>query len=123
MNRTSWCGLIGFATLVVALGSLGPSAPAAPETSAPAEAVYHKDPEHLWNRLADALYARVGPDGKTYGRDRLEPLLWTFSKHLLEERSNQQAVTALDEFLRKNGETLVDDPVKRAMLQRDLWLV
>jgi hypothetical protein len=30
---------------------------------------------------------------------------------------------ALEEFVRGNGETLIADPVKRAILQHDLWLV
>jgi hypothetical protein len=85
--------------------------------------VYHADPEHLWNRLYAALFVRVGPDGRAYGQDRLEPLLWRASKHLLEEHSNQSAIALLEEFLKNKGEKLIDDPVKRALLQRDLWLV
>jgi hypothetical protein len=91
--------------------------------AAPARSLYHADPEHLWNRLHDALFVRLGPDGREYGRDRLEPLLWLGSKHLLEERSNKWAVALLEEFLKNNGEKLIEDPVKRAVLQRDLWLV
>lgn len=49
--------------------------------------VYQADPRHLWNRLHEALFVRVGPDGRAYGQDRIDPLLWPFSKHLLEERS------------------------------------
>ena len=26
--------------------------------------LYHADPEHLWNRLHEALYVRTGPDGR-----------------------------------------------------------
>ena len=85
--------------------------------------LYHVDPEHLWNRLHAALFVRVGPDGQAYGRDRLEPLLWVASKHLLEGPSHKQAVAVLEEFVKTNGEKLVKDPLKRAMLQRDLWLV
>jgi hypothetical protein len=101
-----------------------PARPAAlAEEPAPGQAIYHADPEHLWNRLYEALFVRVGPDGQTYGRDRLEPLLWPESKFLLEERPNKKASTVLEEFVRNKGEKLIDDPVKRALLQRDLWLV
>jgi hypothetical protein len=89
----------------------------------PTRSVYHADPEHLWNRLYEALFVRVGPDGRAYGQDRLEPLLWRDSKHLLEERSNKSAIALLEEFLKNKGEKLIDDPLKRALLQRDLWLV
>jgi hypothetical protein len=93
------------------------------DTASPRPTLYHADPEHLWNRLHAALFVRVGPDGQAYGRDRLEPLLWVASKHLLEGPSHKQAVAVLEEFVKTNGEKLVKDPLKRAMLQRDLWLV
>jgi hypothetical protein len=38
--------------------------------------IYDRDPDHPWNRLHAALFVRIGPDGKAYGHDRLEPLLW-----------------------------------------------
>jgi hypothetical protein len=85
--------------------------------------LYHRDPDHLWNRVHAALLMRVGPDGKTYGEDRLEPLLWAESKNLLEGKTAERAVAVLEAFLKEKGETLIDDPVKRAVLQRDLWLV
>lgn len=90
---------------------------------APSAAIYHADAEHLWNRLYAALFVRTGPDGVVYGRDRLEPLLWKGSRHLLEGPSHQRAAAVLDEFVEKRGEKLIDDPPKRALLQRDLWLV
>ena len=30
--------------------------------------MYHADPEH-WNRLHEALFVRVGPQGQAYGQD------------------------------------------------------
>jgi hypothetical protein len=117
----AFCLVAGVA-LVCFFTSLGPAdtlAKTAPERSK----IYDADPDHLWNRLHEAMFVRVGPDGRAYGRDRLEPLLWYGSKHLLEEKSNKRAVALLEEFLKNNGEKLVDDPLKRAILQRDLWLV
>jgi hypothetical protein len=109
------------AAVVGFLASAGPVGLA--DEPSPSRAVYHADPEHLWNRLYEALFIRVGPDGRAYGQDRLEPLLWRQSKHLLEERSNKGAIALLEEFLKNKGEKLIDDPLKRALLQRDLWLV
>lgn len=86
-------------------------------------APYHPDPDHLWNRLHDALFVRHAPDGTVHGRDRLEPLLWTSSKHLLDGEPHRRAVDLLQRFLHDHGERLLTDPLKRAMLQRDLWLV
>jgi len=84
--------------------------------------VYHADPNHLWNRLHDALFLRVGANGQEYGRDRVEPLLWRGSQHLLGGESHQRLLAVLAEFNR-GGAALVADPLERAMLQRDLWLV
>jgi hypothetical protein len=112
--------LVVGAAMVCFLASLGPAKSA---KTASKRSIYHADPEHLWNRLHRALFVRVGPDGRTYGQDHLEPLLWGGSKHLLEDPSRKRAVALLEEFLKNNGEKLVEDPLKRAVLQRDLWLV
>lgn len=85
--------------------------------------LYDRDPRHLGNRVHAAFLVRRGPDGRTYGQDRLEPLLWTDSQHLLAGPSAEQALGVLEAFLRDKGETLVADPLKRAVLQRDLWMV
>ena len=98
--------------------------PAGPEENETApSAVYHPDRGHLWNRVHAAFFIRTGPDGRSYGADRLEPLLWTNSEHLLSGKSADRAVAVLEEFVRAKGESLVRDPLKRAALQRDLWLV
>jgi len=86
-------------------------------------AVYAEEPDHLWNRVHTTLLVRTGPDGKDYGRDRLEPLLWSESDYLLNGKPGDRAVAVLQEFDREHGETRIDDPVKRAVFQRDLWLV
>ncbi len=96
--------------------------PAGPKETPP-QAIYHKDREHLWNRVHAAFFVRTGPDDRSYGEDRLEPLLWSESKYLLEGKTAERAVAVLEEFLRDKGEALIDDPLKRAMLQRDLWLI
>lgn len=96
--------------------------PAGPKETPP-QAIYHKDREHLWNRVHAAFFVRTGPDDRSYGEDRLEPLLWSESKYLLEGKTADRAAAVLGEFLRDKGEALIDDPLKRAILQRDLWLV
>jgi hypothetical protein len=86
--------------------------------------LYDPNPNHLWNRLYRALYERVTKDGKGYGYDELDPLLWRGTKYLLRSSpSTQQATAVLDEFLSTHAERLISDPTKQALLQRDLWAV
>lgn len=85
--------------------------------------IYHPDSQHLWNRLFRQFYRRMANDGQEYGHNTLDPLLWPETTHLLEGDSYQQALSVLDEFLATNGEAFITDPLKRAILQRDLWAV
>jgi len=86
-------------------------------------AIYDQDSSHIWNRLYAALLVRQSVEGKSYGEDSLDPMLWRQSSHLLAEPSHQVAISVLDEFLRTHAEDLIHDPLERAMLQRDLWAV
>src|SRR5436190_24284883 len=61
--------------------------------------LYDPDPDHLWNRLYRALYQRLARNGKEYGYDELDPIVWPTSKYLLAGQSYQRASALLDEFL------------------------
>lgn len=91
--------------------------------TAPTVSIYDPDPQHLWNRVHAAIMVRTGPDGIAYGQDRLEPLLWAESTHLLQGDAADRVVQVLGEFVRNGGDLLIGDTTKRALLQRDLWLV
>lgn len=81
--------------------------------------IYHPDPQHLWNRIFRLFFRRTASNGQVYGWDTLDPLLWPDTT--LETTTYQQAVDLFDEFLNKQGEQLIVDPLKRALFQRDLW--
>lgn len=85
--------------------------------------IYDPNPAHLWNRVYSTLRVREDKHGNRFGEDSLEPPLWTESEHLLSEPSHKLATQVLDEFLRAHGETLVHDPIKRAVFIHDLWAV
>lgn len=85
--------------------------------------LYDPNPKHIWNRLYEVLLIREDASGVPYGLDSLDPLLWLETRHLLEPHSHERAVRVLDEFLQTHAEKLVRDPVRRAMMQRDLWAV
>jgi len=84
---------------------------------------YDSRPDHIWNRLHRQFFIRIAQDGKQFGFDELDPLLWTETKYLISGPSHQQALSLLDEFLAQHADRLITDPLKRAMLQRDLWAI
>ena len=59
--------LVAGVAIVCFFASLGPAGPSAKTSSE--RSMYHADPEHLWNRLHEALFVRVGPQGQAYGQD------------------------------------------------------
>lgn len=99
-----------------------PATQASPIVERSTWSVYDPDPDHPWNRLFRQLYRRTA-GGEEYGADELDPLLWLDTTHLLAGESHRLAVQELDEFLSGRAESLIHDPLKRAMFQRDLWAV
>jgi len=97
---------------------------------------YDSDPNHLWNRLHQALHVRLTdlsnpykeqalfPGDQSHHALELDAFLWpNRSTYLRFGEPHRTALAVLDEFLAKDGEKLVREPVKRAFLQRDLWAV
>lgn len=93
------------------------------QTLVAAPAIFHSDPNHVWNRIYSCLLVRQSAAGMDYGIDALDPLLWPETRHLLIGDSHRKALSCLDEFLRSHSERTVHNPLKRAVLQRDLWAV
>jgi hypothetical protein len=105
------------------LVSCGSAREGAAEPPAPRTTLYDADAEHLWNRLYSALYFRTTADGKVYGADELEPLLYPESSYLLTGKRHKEVLALLDEFLARDGAKLIKDPLKRAVFQHDLWAI
>lgn len=124
ISNRSAAFLTRFVLILGSVFAVGLAETEKPESALPATpAFYHPDPNHLANRLHAALFVRIGPDENPYGQDRLEPLLWSESQSLLKGEQADRAVKTLEEFLAGQGDSLIDDPLKRAVLQRDLWLI
>jgi hypothetical protein len=96
---------------------------AAVRPAIPTVTVFDADANHIWNRTYACLMVRQAADGKAYGADTPDPLLWDDTKHLLEGESHRRALGCLDEFLRAHAERAIRDPLKRGVLQHDLWAV
>jgi hypothetical protein len=86
-------------------------------------AIYDPNPTHLWNRLHSAIFVRPDVPSTAKVPDALDPPLWSNTQYLLGQPSHDRVIRILDEFLQTHGERLIRDPVKRAILQRDLWSV
>jgi hypothetical protein len=105
----------------IILGVVLISAGCAKAGPADGNTIYDSNPNHLWNRLNAALFQRTAPDGKHYGLDQLDILYWGRTTNLLSGASHQAALAVLDEFINTHGEKLIQNPLKKALLQRDLW--
>ncbi len=88
-----------------------------------APTLYDHDPNHIWNRVHDSLLVRRSANGDQNGSDTVDPLLWANTKFLREPRSRRLAVKSLDDFLKVHAEQLIEEPIKRAVFQHDLWAV
>jgi len=111
---------VGLAVSLFLPGRARSDPPAAPRP--PQLAPYDPRPDHPWNRLHRALFVRTGADEQESTHE-VDPLLYTTSRYPLDEPAWGRALAALDEFLGRHAERLVEDPIRRAMLQRDVWAV
>jgi hypothetical protein len=97
------------------------------ESTGSATAVYDPDPNHLWNRLFAAFYLREVEDmdsvSATRGPNVVDPPLGLHPRFLLDGAAFITCRDILAEFHKKRGHELISDPLKRAVLQRDLWAV
>ena len=116
-------------------GGGGPEDPAKRPAAQPHDsrfAPYASDEDHLWNRLHQAMFVREAPD-RSRRVHSTDPLLYqgitrnlngelSFgSFFLLEGESQRRAIELLDQFLAESGDQLIDNPLRRLFLQRDMW--
>lgn len=89
--------------------------------AAPAAGPYDSDPEHLWNRLHRAIHGwevrHLDPEPAS------DSLHWPADPSDIAGLAQMSLSKLLEEFLTRNGQDRVKDPIKRAVLQRDLWMV
>ena len=94
--------------------------------------LYDADPQHLWNRMYSAFYIRPRPLPASNGQpattrfeggDVIEFLAWGKTEYWSGLGVFEKVNPLLDEFLQRGGETLLRDPLKRAVFQHDLWAV
>jgi hypothetical protein len=85
--------------------------------------IFDSNPNHLWNRTYACLLMRQDDQKTGYGADALDPPLWPLTRYLLTGDSHPNTLRCLDEFLHSDIEHAERDPLKRSILQHDLWAV
>ena len=89
-----------------------------------AEHLFDPDPAHPWNRLHRHFYVRSVPGGGNYVHHGLDaPPIGADGSYLLEGETYEKTIQLLDDFLQGKADERIGDPLKRAVLQRDLWYV
>ena len=77
-----------------------------------------------WDRKLRTGKLHAGPIVKRIeGGDVAGILAWPKTRYFSEPSTFQRADRLLDEFIKTHGERLIDDPLRRAFFQRDLWAV
>jgi len=92
----------------------------------PSRPEYPQDSTKLdeWDRKLRAGKLPLGPVVKRFeGGDTKSLLAWPRTRYYSEPGTFARAEKLLDEFITTHAERLIDDPLKRAFLQRDLWAV
>ena len=90
----------------------------------PDRSIFHSDESHLWNRLHSLFFVREDKKGNEFGGDLVDPYLWpSTTNFLLNGATHSKAIALLDEFIIGKGHLLISDPLKRAVLQHDLWSI
>ena len=94
--------------------------------------LYDADPQHLWNRLFAAISMRHSllpskrggmPVARIEGGDSIDFLAWPGTTYWDEPETVARLEVLLDEFQQQHAERMSSDPVRRVILQRDLWAV
>lgn len=92
--------------------------------------LFDADPQHLWNRIFAAVTIRPSllpsvrggpPVARIEGGDRIEFFGWGGTTYWDETTNVALLEGLLDQFLGQEREKLSTDPLKRVLLQRDLW--
>ena len=92
----------------------------------PSRPEYPQDSTKLdeWDRKLRAGKLPPGPVVKRFeGGDTMSFLAWPRTRYYSEPGTFARVDKLLEEFIVTHGERLIDDPLKRAILQRDLWAV
>ncbi len=92
--------------------------------------IYIENPDHLWNRLFAAFYMRpsnlpIEKGGKKIlrieGGDVIDFFGWAQTTYWAEPAVTARLNRLLDEYLEHDGSGMIDDPLRRSLLLRDMW--
>src|SRR5207248_11185279 len=69
------------------------------------------------------LSTRTTQEGEIYDQESIDPVFFPSAKFLTDGTSHRQALNALDDFIQHQTKLPLKDPLRRAVLQHDLWSV
>ncbi len=92
--------------------------------------LYDSDRQHLWNRLFAAFYIRESnlpdsPDDRPVrrfeGGDYIDFFGWGGTTYWSSPAVFKRLDALLDQFIKHDGDRMIDDPLRRTLMLRDLW--
>lgn len=89
----------------------------------PVITLYSPDPAHPFNKIYDLLYVRKRWDDCYFGKDAVDPILFSDSTYLFEEPRYSDLIAELTRLQRMKRDFLEQDNLHFALFQRDLLLV
>src|SRR6266542_4511188 len=90
-------------------------------SSRPEKGLFDPNPRHPANRLYRNLSTRITQEGDIYDQESIDPVFFPSAKFLTDGESHRQALAALDDFTQHQAKQPLKDPLRRAVLQHDLW--
>ena len=97
-----------------------PTRAQAPEKQA-VSGLFDADRENIWNQIYNSFHVRAVSHESRFAEDDLDSVVWPDSDYLRSSPSQKRAERLLYEFLSTHAEDQVQDPLRRAIFQRELW--
>jgi len=83
--------------------------------------LFEADSKGIWNQIYKTFHVHAVSRETKFAGDDLDSVFWLDSDYLRTSLSQKAAERQLDQFLSTHAERDVQDPVRRAIFQRELW--
>jgi len=83
--------------------------------------LFDADPGNIWNQIHRTFHVHAVSRETKFAGDDLDSVFWLDNDYLRTSPSQEVAQRQLDDFLSTHAELQVQDPIGRAIFQRELW--